>query len=739
MNNFSIKLDEARTKLPLRRLMEQRGRAPANGNWESFSECPYCHHPGSAGVFIGDRGMELFKCHHQPCPTKNMAFDEVGVLQHELGLSDRKEACIALMKLAGVWQGQDDHASAVPSSPVSNNGNGHPSSPAALRVTSSVPLSSEDSCQKAEVCSQQSAISGGDPLAPPATDEGTGNVPPSLVALRWFYERLTLEEKDRKELWERRGLTELTIDALGYRSNPQSNKEILLEMEKPFPPAVLLDCGLWKLDEAKVSEPAKPNAQYYGMSIVERRDPKTGKKVRDDEGEPIRDCVWNNPILIPYFNAKGELVHLRPHKGMMKDRAPQFYVARPGKAHLEVCKVTLGPKQFAAVSEGEFKSAGQWQVFGDIAACGSLPGITMAKPLFGDIEEWVESAGVRSVVIGYDNEEKGDTKLPGYQEDEWKRYEAQAWARHLARQLSKQGYDGKVAMLPDEWRDPKTGKADWDGRLAALAQAETLKAENLKPEEVWERIKGRARPEFLAVIKKAMPVAELWQAGFFDRKEERIIKNRLEKIAYEPCLPIGGDDELAVARRLQRLGMRLKRSEWFPLPLSGFLFSLAAAYTAVNGRYFKTKPLTEKQLASWERCRELARSRGDEDAKRACEIVLRGKKSLGKPGNIPQAVSDFYLKPQYVLHRINGTRTRMVTLHNVHGVNTALLTLPSREYTTPVEFRKWLADNATGGAWDGGQNELTALHEDLGHELAFKDVMEVPLRGYHDKSRMWFF
>jgi hypothetical protein len=602
-----------------------------------------------------------------------------------------------------------------------------------------------------------SPITGGDSISEPA-ESGAATPPyqetppsPGLLALRWFYERLTLSAEDQRELWEKRGLTEATIDLFGFRSNPQSNKELLLEMSKTFPPAVLLDCGLWKLDDKKPSNPPKPNPQYYGMSILEKRDGK-GRKVRDEDGEAIKECVWNHPILIPYFNAAGELVHLRPHKGMMAGRTPQFYVCRPGKKFLDRFSAICPKPQFASISEGEFKAVAVWQVLRDVAAMGALPGITMAKPLFGDIEEWLEETGVRQAIVGYDHEEKGDEKLPGYQEDKWRRFDSQIWARYLARQLSKQGYDGKVCVLPKEWQN-KEGKADWDGRLAELCKAEIVPqsgippggTESRKSAEIWERVKGQSRAEFLKVIHGALPVMELWQAGFFDSEEERIIKNGLERISYEPCLPVGGDDEQVMCRRLHRLAMQLKTSEWFPVKLTGFLHWVAQAYQSTQGRYYIMKSLSDKPgkpspaEENWKKQLEIARTRNDDRAKRACEIILRGKKTLGQTGHIPKPVSDFYMKPQYVLHRINGARARLVTLHNVHGVNTGLTSLPSEAFGSPVKLRDWLLDNITGAAWNGGQNELSGLHEDMGHEVAFKDVMEVPLRGYHEKSRMWFF
>ena len=115
VSDFTIRLEEARRKLPLRTLMEQRGKGPENGNWKRFPKCPFCGKDGS-GMFPVRNG-DQFKCHHTSCPSatcvKGAAFDEVGFLAHELNLS-QKEACITLMKEAGVWQDRETVRSGKP-------------------------------------------------------------------------------------------------------------------------------------------------------------------------------------------------------------------------------------------------------------------------------------------------------------------------------------------------------------------------------------------------------------------------------------------------------------------------------------------------------------------------------------------------------------------------------------------------------------------------------------------------
>lgn len=576
----------------------------------------------------------------------------------------------------------------------------------------------------------------GDEVTPGDVPEGVpgDEVPAPLLALRWFYERLALSEEDREGLWFDRGLTAETCEALGYRSNPQSNKELLAAMADEFPVAVLEESGLWKAGDGP-SDPVKPNPQFYGMSLVPRRDEK-GKKVRDEEDDVVVDCVWNNPILIPYFDEVGDLVHLRPHKGMMRDKAPRFYMARPCRGWLAKAKPVVESKRtpFGLVTEGEFKAAAVWQVCREVGvAAGALPGITMVKMLFSEVVDWLEEVEIRKVLVVYDNEEKGDEKLPGYVKDEWKRYDATVWGRYLARQLGKEGYESRVGMLPDAWRNA-AGKADWDGRLRDLVNAEGARVAGRTPAQVWSAVMPRARREFLEVAKMARPVHELWQAGFFDSAAERHIKSQLERISYELELPIGGDAEVVVARRLHRLVAKLKsgdlKYERLPRKMRNFLSMQAKQYLTTRGGYYIFKPLKEETIEKWAQERDKAQERDDLDVVRICEVAMKG---------VPNRISDFHFKPHYVLCKANGTRSRLVTIHNVHGVNTKMLSMPSSAFAQPSKFREWLLDSCSGATWSAGERELNRLQNDFSREVSFKDVIEVPLRGYHEPSRLWFF
>ena len=178
MSDFAVKLDQARQQLPLRRLMQERQRGPANGNWKVFPKCPYCG-KDSAGLFPGKRG-ERFKCYHTSCPSgtapKGCAWDEVGFLAHELGLS-RREAALTYLKEAGVVR------ESKAQSPQSKVGE------ADMEEFSNSELPRADDSDLDDLPSTESAPDGAEPL-PRITDHsveshlgsGVAAVPPTPVS-----------------------------------------------------------------------------------------------------------------------------------------------------------------------------------------------------------------------------------------------------------------------------------------------------------------------------------------------------------------------------------------------------------------------------------------------------------------------------------------------------------------------------------------------------------------------------
>lgn len=545
--------------------MEQRGRAPANGNWKRFPKCPYCG-KDSAGLFEAGRG-ERFKCHHTSCPSgtaaEGGAWDEVGFLAHELSLS-RKEAFLVWLKEAGVKRAEiqkpkaegirsaetmeDDFSEFEDLPPTEPAGIDQPAGPShdvpgsrirprhgdGLAAVPEAPIPFDDGVSASPAGEptlaqpdpgeapifpattgtpgEPSAIAESIDADPPDDFEGVqtpaledqnreadgeggseagGGEPPEeapkcVQAIRCFYERLELTQEDLDRLWSKRGLVESVCRLLGFRSSLRTNEKILWEMRDKFPLTVLLDSCLWvERDGLAAGKPApRPNPQYYGWGAK-------GKIKRRTEGptgwEEALEWDFTHPILIPYLNGQGEVMDLRPHKMTQYGQSPRLYIptalrepigATDPKRIAEMRAWLAGRKEATVFTEGEFKAAALWQVLGHQALIAGLPGITMSKPLFGDIADLLMAGGTRRpAIVVFDNEDKSTPGKPGYKEEEWKRLDTPKWARYLARRIVKEGFAARVGRLPDEWRDGN-GKADWDGALALLLRQEQTEPKN---------------------------------------------------------------------------------------------------------------------------------------------------------------------------------------------------------------------------------------------------------------------
>ena len=272
----------------------------------------------------------------------------------------------------------------------------------------------------------------------------------------------------------KRGLTPETCAALGFRANFRENECLLRAMRALFDWDALLDSGLWLEADPKRNLDRRPNSQYFGLGLVGRR-PESERRHRDEKHQ----WGWSQPILIPYFDAAGRLVKLRPHKagaaGGTHAGAERLYVPRalptgPGTP------VSLEKFSTVIVCEGEFKAAAIWQEigagarlnYGDphpaVGVC-ALPGISFARNLSyrGQLGDWLRAVGCRRAIVAFDDEEKHDKPLR-------QRLDAAKYSRYLAQHLSRHAHvAGMHLRLPGEWRNSK-GKADWDGALAKLLE-----------------------------------------------------------------------------------------------------------------------------------------------------------------------------------------------------------------------------------------------------------------------------
>ncbi len=603
----------------------------------------------------------------------------------------------------------------------------------------------------------------------PDLTDGSSVLPPSLRALRYFYERCSFTEEHQRQCWAKRGLTPESCEAMGLVSGQASNKVILDGMLEVFPLDVLEDAGLFGKykygtngpQEFDPDAPIVPSRFFHGYGISGIK-PKEDRRNEDDKFL----YGWCQPILIPYFDEAGELVKLRPHKGGIAGDSVRLFIALTGRKWREKKSVGDRPHpgplpqeretdaplplqevfETVSITEGEFKAMAVWQATAGKIGSAALPGISTGKPLFPDIEDWVADIAAKRAAVVFDNEDKSDPKLPGYKEDEWERYDPEAWARWLAGQLSKCGVDARVGKLPDEWRD-KNGKADLDGALAFLIRDKWNKKERPPPsprpspsgegglpnaEKVWKAVAAAVRADFLKVLESCVPVHRLWQSEMYPSKAERHIQNKLKKISFEPQLGTGGEKEVAMARRLQRFVRKSKGDKRLEDRHRFFLTSLARLYLELPGSYYILKSLTEKKQETWDLYEAKARRASDTEFLRVIEIAKKG---------IPKTISNFQLKCRYTLRKVNGGLIRLVELRNNLHETTAkrgLLDLPSAFFSQPVTFRTWVLDQG-GFAWGGGQDQLTLLHIDVAHHTAGKDVSEVAVRGWHEESKLYFF
>jgi hypothetical protein len=513
MSDTELVLREARQRLPLRRLMTEYGHAPKEPEgWKAFT-CPHCGKKKKAGVFRGRDGAELFKCFSATCPTMSQALDEVGYVAYVSRLN-RKEAFKTFLKMTGVndrrppreqrEEGPSDQellkkagefakAEGKTDCPgtdwfrqklgigyrrakrlteqwgkTGGETTARPEDPGSAPGEPGVPCGTVSVTVEPKAAPETPT---GDPdeLDPlPETAEEEVEAP--LRALREFYAGLRLEPQDEKRLFEKRGLTSWTQQALGFRSS-HGNRERLLSLGARYAAHDLVESGLWKWSKGE----AVPNPQFYGLGLV-------GKK-RGKDGEEEEQWDWAHPVLIPYFDPKGRVIGLRPHKGGAERSQfvrPRLYVARPGGTGM--------PKQErherVLVAESEFKAAAWWQhlgggaaqtgAAGEWGAC-ALPGIQMSRnpEVMDDLLAYLESVRPRMVMVLFDNEEKGNPALPGYKPLRSKRWDTEVYARYLAFRLPKllPGVKAVVGRLEDQWRDA-TGKADIDGVVARMVTGE---------------------------------------------------------------------------------------------------------------------------------------------------------------------------------------------------------------------------------------------------------------------------
>ncbi len=308
-----------------------------------------------------------------------------------------------------------------------------------------------------------------------------------------------LDARDRKLIFEKRGIPTSKALELGLISNPKTSRVFLDKLKEQYGFDEVCRSGLWLDRDRRKKKQRRANKQFCGYGIIKKR-PKAVRDRAIEDGEPDPgDFIWGwcQPVIIPYFNERGELIGLRPHKGMGRSGTltgtPRLYVPRMAQQPVqnEECRMQNGEKfSKVVITEGEFKAMALWVTVGagsgskePYGVCG-LPGIWYARnyEMQESLCDWLLAVECREVIVVFDDEEKGDPNLESFKADWRKRYDAVIMAKYLAQLLhTKIHVSGKVGRLPAIWRNEK-GKADWDGALAKM-QSEECRVQNSETEK----------------------------------------------------------------------------------------------------------------------------------------------------------------------------------------------------------------------------------------------------------------
>ena len=231
-------------------------------------------------------------------------------------------------------------------------------------------------------------------------------------------ERGKLSDDHIIELKTKRGFTDETIKKNRFFSGGKYLLEIEAELIKSFTSDALLASGVC----------LKKETLHLAPQLLEDR------------------------VIIPYLDASGKAVLIRPHKLGLKNIGVRVY------------HDFNFDKEDIMITEGEFKAAAGCQLgFPTIA----LPGVgSFSDKHFKELVSLLNDRGVKHVVICFDNEVKDDPQYKDkYKPSPLDRWDTQYYTFLMAKMLEAQGFYCRIAVLPDSWMD--RGKIDIDGAVAA--------------------------------------------------------------------------------------------------------------------------------------------------------------------------------------------------------------------------------------------------------------------------------
>jgi hypothetical protein len=690
----------ARQRLPLPLLLTKLGDG---SHTKKGADCPFCGTGKGKWAIFEKGGKHFFKCHEPDCVANEneVGHNEIAYIQLRRGM-EAKEAAKEYLRLA-----VPDLVPELFDRP-----------PERKARKARLGLGEEDDDE----------IPGIAPAAPPPPPPPRDGEARNVWHALW--KKLPLTVDDRAKLRVARGLSDDTINRLGFRSNNGSNFHHLQALADDFSLDELIAEGIYK-DEG--SRGAKASGQFQGWGITDQKD-KTGKAIFEQ----------TEPILIPYLDADGVPFYMRPHKGGVKkpkdeleeldldEDAPESCASHVYCPYLLV-ELILFNDGLCVLTEGEFKAAALWQCGIAAIAC---PGIQFVRnqAFRAELVEILRTFGVTDLVVIFDNEVKDDPAFPKrYKADPWKRWDTPMWAEYTAIDLKDYFASRgtcRIGWLPDQYR--VEGKADCDGILAQMVHKYGM-----------DEGTRQARRIFLQTIESS---SEKPTIDLFPSESRRIIECKLSRLYYKPLVQLGGNKEMTLARRFAEHD---ENGRIVDKPMADLFRSLRGCY------YKRAKPkekhldsLHEEKVALQKTIEELKEAGKSatpqwERARRQKLRIAHAKLAVVWENlkGIPEPLSNFTLACEYKLHTTLGDVHRLVNVRDSKERtkrDAAMRRLAPSDLARLADFRKWCY--STGEAvWTGGDKELQHLVQDMDHHSFLRDIHEITTYGFHPASKLWFF
>ncbi len=670
-------------------------------------KCPLCDSDSASLLLQGD-GKHLLKCQRNTCKA-NKAMGLQSYIEHTLGC-DWMEARRIMHDLTGIADPWRDHRESAPA----------PKKPK--------------------------------PAPPQAAPEPQEEIPaPDLIALpdlgRNVYEEawavMGLSDSHRRELMVKRGFDDAWITALGIRTSRRGNRELLEPLLEKFPQNELLRSGIAVRDK-----------KTWKLRIA---DSLCGRIFMEDE---TGNGEWRDfeNIIIPYIDAEGRIIGLRPHKrgltnGDYRDEiASEFYEKEFNNLRVIYgeCFLTDRPATHefrCVICEGELKAAA-------LRRCG-IPAIGFqgihflrqnkeTRQAVRDVVAMLRKHKIREVIVVFDNEDKSHKKPT-------ERYEAELYARYTALCLEDEGFKALFGMLPDDWREGGVkdkdgkiikGKADWDGRLAwYLRKAKGNHATALAAAAAeFEKLLAHRHGKNPAV--RPAPRQMDWMADF----KEDVISQLMNKLRHEPDCFVGGKHEMEVASEITGYCHKDYSDK---LNIENLCKELRKTY---GGYYMLKRPAEKMELRVIEIKKEVKKILEDghhksdkegnpgsdltADEVRAYRAALLACNTLLYKN--PKPFSNFTVLSKYkvLVTEADGSvrKDRLCTFIDSNGRKSLKpVQVNGEKMASSQELRKVVL-RLDGYHWSGGQAEADAFVNLLDVENYQKTIIEIDSYGQHRDS-----